>query len=336
MDCSGFALAQSKESYFRSYHDRLDGKMDFTVAIPTLNGALRIPKVLDQLQLQMGVSDISWEVLVVDNNSTDLTPNIIEKYQADWPREFSLRYWLEPKQGLTHARQSAVEQANGKYIGFLDDDNIPSHNWVSTAYHFGQNNPSIGAFAGKIHAKLDQPAPEYFEQVENYLAIRQYGDESKLFNPQTLQLPAGAGLVVRRVAWLDCVPSSLEWSHRGGDDYLISLYLYKQGWQIGYAPKLEIWHHIPANRLTKDYLTNLAYLYGLKNCDMLVVITSTQKTNWTLLKAFLGGSKRLALHLIKCRFKVFTDVGFACETAFHWGNLLSPWFYLCRSLHKNH
>ncbi|HEY9832248.1 MAG TPA: glycosyltransferase, partial [Stenomitos sp.] len=88
--------------------------VDLTVAIPTYNGARRLPEVLDRLQLacqdascvtpgseptpQIHHSQtFSWEVLVVDNNSTDDTAQVVQSYQAHWPQSYPLRYGFEPQ-----------------------------------------------------------------------------------------------------------------------------------------------------------------------------------------------------------------------------------------------
>ncbi|MFY7805244.1 MAG: glycosyltransferase, partial [Limnoraphis robusta] len=66
--------------------------LDFTIAIPTYNGAKRLPQVLDKLRSQTDVEQISWEVIVVDNNSTDNTAEIVQQYQQNWLLNVPLRY----------------------------------------------------------------------------------------------------------------------------------------------------------------------------------------------------------------------------------------------------
>ena len=131
--------------------------IDFTVAIPTYNGANRLPQVLDRLRAQVDLEEISWEIIVVDNNSNDDTAKVVREYQANWPSTFPLIYYFVPEQGAAFARQGAVEKARGKLIGFLDDDNLPALNWVSAAYDFGKEYPAVGAYGSQIHG-------DFFEQ----------------------------------------------------------------------------------------------------------------------------------------------------------------------------
>ena len=90
--------------------------INFTVAIPTYNGEQRLPDVLDHLLLQVNTENISWEVIVIDNNSTDKTKKVVEEYQKNWPSNYQLRYCFEPQKGLCFARQRAVEEADRKSV----------------------------------------------------------------------------------------------------------------------------------------------------------------------------------------------------------------------------
>ncbi|MEO1295677.1 MAG: glycosyltransferase, partial [Cyanobacteria bacterium J06636_16] len=124
-------------------------QLDFTVAICTYNGAKRVPDVLECLRWQLNAQDIRWEVIVVDNNSSDETADVIRQYQEDWPYPYPLRYAFEQKQGAGYARQKAVAIARSRWIGFLDDDNLPSMVWVYEACQFAQQRPEVGVFGSR-------------------------------------------------------------------------------------------------------------------------------------------------------------------------------------------
>ena len=129
--------------------------VDLTVAIPTYNGETRLPELLKRLQKQLYTEDFSWEIIVVDNNSTDNTAKLVQTYQVTWQLPYPLKYYFEPKQGAAYARKRAVEEAKGKLIGFLDDDNYPTPNWVTKAYAFGKIYPQAGAYASQIHPEWE-------------------------------------------------------------------------------------------------------------------------------------------------------------------------------------
>ncbi len=123
----------------------------FTVAIPTYNGEKRLPEVLDRLRSQVQADTFAWEIVVIDNNSTDNTAKLVQAYQADWQEKFTLKYYFEPQQGAAFARRRAFEVAESTLIGFLDDDNLPAPDWVASAYNFAQKYPLAGAYASQIH-----------------------------------------------------------------------------------------------------------------------------------------------------------------------------------------
>ena len=100
--------------------------VDFTVAICTYNGADRLPKVFDALRDARNDRELFWEILAVDNNSTDNTAEVIQNHARDWRSDSRIRYLFEPRQGTTHARHRALQEATSDLVGLLDDDNLPT------------------------------------------------------------------------------------------------------------------------------------------------------------------------------------------------------------------
>ncbi|NJO41595.1 MAG: glycosyltransferase family 2 protein [Cyanobacteria bacterium CRU_2_1] len=306
--------------------------IDFTVAIPVYNGADRLPLVLERLRSQVNTERISWEIIVVDNNSTDTTAQVVQSFQTNWHPHIPLKYCFEPKQGLAHARQKAIEEAIGTFVGFLDDDNLAAPDWVNAAYEFGQMHPNAGAYGGQTEGDFEVSPPKEIEKVKALLAIKKYADQPKLYEPEKLRLPAGAGLVVRRQAWLKCIPPCLSRITRGGNDYEISVRLHRQGWEIWYNPSMQIQHRIPAHRMERSYLISLARLYGLCTCEIRLAAAKPWEKPIILIKTFSGSLRRLILHLINHHNHSKTDLGAACEMAFLLGMTISPFVYLYKQV----
>jgi glycosyltransferase involved in cell wall biosynthesis len=308
--------------------------VDFTVAIPTYNGADRIPKVLDCLRSQLNPDALSFEVIVVDNNSTDSTAGVVKTYQANWPSEYPLRYCFEPKQGLAYARQRAVEEAKGTFVGFLDDDTLPASDWVAASFAFGQAHQTAGAFGGQVHGQFEVEPPPNFERIESFFAIKKRGSNPNRYEPEKLSLPAGAGLVVRRDAWLASVPAQLVRTGRGGNDFEISLHLHRKGWEIWYCPTMHIYHHIPRERLERAALLKLIRTAGLCICQLRMVGAKNSQKPIIIIKIILGNLRRVILHILKHGSKVKTDLVAECELAFFLSSLVSPFYSLKASLQK--
>ena len=306
--------------------------IDFTVAIPTYNGAKILPLVLERLKFQIQTETIAWEVIVIDNNSSDNTAQIVHDTQKKWLPNVPLKYCLETEQGSAYARQRAIKEAKGKFVGFLDDDNLPALNWVASAHQFGLAHPKAGSYGGQILGQYEIEPPSGFDKVKKYLVIRKYANEAKLFEPERLRLPPGAGLVVRKQAWLDCMPDRFTRAHRGGHDYEISLRLHRQGWEIWYNPAMQIEHLIPAWRMEQDYLVRIARIYGLCTCEIRLILAQPWQKPFLLLKSLCGSLRRLIWHLVKYGDRINKELDLACEFAFFWGSVISPFYYLKKQL----
>ena len=308
--------------------------LDFTVAIPTYNGAKRLPKVLDLLFKQTGVENLNWEIIIIDNNSKDNTNEVSEYYKNFSRKNFSLRYFLEEQQGIAFARTRAINEAQGEFIAFIDDDNFPENDWVLQSYIFGKEHPQAGAWSGQIHGDFEVNPPEDFTRIQAFLAIREHGLEPYLFDADNLRLPPGAALVVRKQAWCESVPEELVFKGRvsklmvGGDDTEALLYLHKTGWEIWYNPEMHINHQIPHWRLKKDYLLVLARGCGLCIFQLRLINAKSWQKPIILVKTILGNLHRLLQHIIKYRGQLKSNLIALFEINFYWASMISPFYSL--------
>ncbi|HEY9625275.1 MAG TPA: hormogonium polysaccharide biosynthesis glycosyltransferase HpsE [Crinalium sp.] len=312
--------------------------LDVTVAIPTYNGAERLPLLLERLRSQTNPDHISWEILIVDNNSGDQTASVVKDLQAHWDYPAPLRYVFEPEQGAAFARQRAIREAQGELVGFLDDDNLPAPDWLAIAYAFAQSKPEAGAFSGQIHGNFEVPPPENFKAIQQCLAIREHGPEPYRYRAQLLQLPPAASLVVRRQAWLESVPPrpTLTGKLPGllvqGDDYEPLLYLHKAGWEIWYTPALHTYHQIPKWRLERDYLMEIARGCGLATYQLRLINAQPWEGPILAVRTVAGNLRRAVLHVLKHRGTLKTDLIAGFELEFFLGSLWSPFYTFKRKM----
>jgi glycosyltransferase involved in cell wall biosynthesis len=108
--------------------------VDVSVVICTYNGQDRLPEVMDALMIQVVPPEIRWEILVIDNNSTDRTSAVAAAYVPRSP--VPLKVVVETEQGLVYARRRGVLDSAGRLISFLDDDTIVDPNWVAAIHEF--------------------------------------------------------------------------------------------------------------------------------------------------------------------------------------------------------
>ncbi|MDZ8188360.1 MAG: hormogonium polysaccharide biosynthesis glycosyltransferase HpsE [Nostoc sp. ChiSLP02] len=316
--------------------------LDFTVAIPTYNGESRLPELLERLKNQLHTEHLSWEIIVVDNNSTDNTAKVVQSYQQNWQCPYPLKYCFEAKQGAAYARKKAVAEARGKLIGFLDDDNYPISNWVAAAYAFSQKYLKAGAYGSQIHGDYEVQPPENFERLAPFLAITERGDLPLLYEPKNKLLPPSAGLVVRKQAWLENVPEQCILTGRVKGNMLTSedlemlSYIQKSGWEIWYNPEMQIYHKIPSSRLKKEYLIPFFKGIGLSRYVTRMANIKDVYRPFALLAYTINDLRKIILHSLKYRTILKTDLVAACEMQLFLSSLISP-FYLWRNgyLNKN-
>ncbi|NER82792.1 MAG: EAL domain-containing protein [Leptolyngbya sp. SIO1D8] len=305
--------------------------IDITVAIPTYNGGKRLPAVLEQLKAQTEMDSLNWEVIVADNNSQDDTVNVVRQYQQQWAENVRLRYTFVGEQGAAFARQRAVEIARGRIIAFLDDDNVPAADWVVNAHRFAEAYPQAGAFGSQIHGDFESPLPEEMRHMVCFLAVVERGAEPHLYAPAKKILPPGAGLVVRRQAWLQHVPRRLFLNHKGkkaglaSEDLEAILHIQKAGWEIWYNPKMVVYHQIPTARLQASYLRSLVRCVGLSR----FYIRMLGLKEWQrplMVPAYIANDlRKLALHVLKSG-NSSQNISTLCEREHLTSSLQSPFF----------
>lgn len=317
--------------------------VDLTVAIPTYNGERRLPQVLERLRTccqdaalePTHRQSFSWEVIVVDNNSTDNTAKVVQGYQANWPQQVPLHYYFEPKQGAAFARRRAFTEAKGELVGFLDDDNIPAQNWVAAAYAFALDNPKAGAYGSRIRGDFEVTPPENFKRLTPFLAITERGSEPLRYEPKQRVLPPSAGLVVRKQAWLESVPNELVLTGRTpgsmltGEDLEMLAHIQANGWEIWYNPAMQIDHKIPRWRLEREYLIPFFRGIGLSRHVTRMLSVKPWQRPFAMLAYMANDLRKIVFHLLKYGFSVQSDLSAACEMQLFVSSLVSP-FYLWR------
>jgi len=308
---------------------------DFTVAVRAYNAEQRLPKILDKLRSQIDTEKICWDIVIVDNNSTDNTAKIIQEYQSSQPESCPIKYYFEPRQGASYARQRAMQEARGSLVGFLDDDNFPSPDWVANAHAFGVSHPKAGAYGGVVHGIYDIEPPQNFRRIASCLAIIEWSSKDAFcFNSQDLLkkglLPPGAGLVIRKKAWEENVNDNLKLKgpvqdslNVKGEDLEALWYIRKAGWEIWFNPEMRIYHHIPKHRLEKEYLTRLLRGVGLSR-HFTRMLRHQPWQRPLVIPLYMANDLRKAInHRLKYGKELDTDIVVASEMEMYLGSLES-------------
>lgn len=234
-----------------------------SVVICTYNGAARLPQALAHLAAQENTSATAWEVIVVDNASTDDSAEVARRC---WPTDAPapLRVVAEPQIGLSRARIKGFAEALYEIVSFIDDDNWVADDWVSRVSETMSNDPALGALNGLNYPVFEIEPPQWFERFQEIYAVFTEENLARLNGlPYGL---FGAGLNVRKTAWLELKRANFEFDlsdvvgaklSRGGDSEL-TFAIREAGWKLAFDPALRLQHFLPANRLNWAYLRRLS------------------------------------------------------------------------------
>ena len=134
---------------------------DISVIIATRNRAESLRDVLDSLARQDTAGKFSYEVLAVDNGSTDTTRRVIETLQPAFP--VSLRYCYEGRTGKPWALNAGIQESRGKLLAFTDDDTVPESTWLFALWSCFQEERA-DALAGRILPLWTAPRPSWLPE----------------------------------------------------------------------------------------------------------------------------------------------------------------------------
>ena len=144
-----------------------------SVIVCCYNSSLRLPETIKHLVAQEVGALLQWEVIFVNNNSTDNTSDVIlQEWHKYNPQNVGFKIIDEPRPGQSFARDKGVEKAQFDIIVFCDDDNwlCPTH--INTAYFILQNDPGIGAVGGQnVPATDAKKIPAWFEEKQANYAV---------------------------------------------------------------------------------------------------------------------------------------------------------------------
>ncbi|GAB3895550.1 glycosyltransferase [Spirosoma agri] len=260
-----------------------------SVVICCYNSAARLPETLEHLTKQRVSDKIKWEVVVVDNNSTDETAQVAQRLWDSYLTTIPLTIVNEPQQGLIHARMTGIRAATYEYLIFCDDDNWLCTNYVTDSFRILESNDRIGACGGQGAPVFGGNKPDFFDGCVHGYALGPQGRNEGEVMGSTLY---GAGLVVRRSVILRVLDSGFQTKLSGrsgktlsaGDDGELTTLIKILGYQLWYSPYLEFEHYLPEGRLQWSYITRMFQQFGKGNGVLQPYYALAEQTNsrsWT-------------------------------------------------------
>jgi len=243
--------------------------------VPTRNRATALQRLIASLA-GGDVEGLSWELIVVDNGSSDDTAAVCRR-AAESFRVGELKYVEEPIPGLHAGRHRGAREAAADVVAYLDDDVEVSATWLRA---FAQSfaDPGVEIVGGPIlpRYQVDPPAwvaatwarqPDGTEWC-GYLSLLKSGDAPHEIDPLFVW---GGNMAIRRstlVRLRGFHPDGLPWElrrYRGDGETGLSLKAVKAGIQAWHCPQALVYHDVSAERLTKDYFVRRTFLQGISD-----------------------------------------------------------------------
>jgi len=166
-----------------------------SVVLCTYNRAAQLRSALDALVAQVG--DVPYEVLVIDNNSTDDTHAVVQRTAAS--AGCPVQYAIERTQGLSSARNRGIELARAPIVAFCDDDVRVAPDWVQQIVRAFDEHPDIDYVGGRVLPRWTQTPPRWLTTAHwSPLALQDYGPESFVTSRERAICLVGANLAFRR------------------------------------------------------------------------------------------------------------------------------------------
>ncbi len=238
--------------------------IEISVIICTYNRAGMLPRVIDSL-IQQTLNKASYEIVVVDNNSADNTPQVVHQIQTRHP-ECNIVFLCEPLQGLNHAKNLGLSHARGAYIAFIDDDAKASATWLDTALQCLNNiQPLPIAIGGRILPFYELLKPEWFKDEYE---VRTWGEQPRFLRKG--ESLSGSNMIFKKEVFDIYGVFDVSVGVKG--KYLslgAETSLFDKIWEVSgdakvlyYSPQLVVFHAVPDYKLTVSYALKRAFASG--------------------------------------------------------------------------
>ena len=238
-----------------------------TVAVCTRNRADSLADALEHLCALAIPEGVWWEVVVVDNGSTDHTKEVLARFANRLP----LRSDQESKPGVSNARNRALSVAQGDFVLWIDDDVMVDPHWLEAHLRGMRGYPDAVTFGGPVRPRLEGTPPDWLlrgmdEFASVYCAI-DLGPHEVRFDPSGQQIPFGSNYSIRRDAALRIGydPNLGPGSPIAplGDETVLIRKMLSDGAYGMWLPDALVDHVIPAGRQTLAYLGRYFSAYGM-------------------------------------------------------------------------
>ena len=232
---------------------------DATVLIATYNRARFLDRTLESLAGLVVRPDRRWNAIIVDNNSSDDTRDVVARHAARFP--VPLRYLFEPRQGRSSALNAGIAAADAPIIAMTDDDVRVEPQWLDAACD-ALASGEIGYAGGPVRPMWETPPPRWLDLTRGDLwgtiAIQDHG-AARFIYEEARKVPLGANMAARRELFERAGVFRADLGRTSGRLLLgqevpeLLLRARAAGFRGAYVPAMQVHHHIPSSRMTRRY-----------------------------------------------------------------------------------
>ncbi|GHT75648.1 glycosyl transferase family 2 [Bacteroidia bacterium] len=210
--------------------------------------------------------NIDYEVILVNNNSTDNTETECLRFQQDFPN-VPFRYFVEKNQGLSYARNRGIAEAKGEMLVFLDDDAFVGKNYLQNLQRNIENYPGLAAFGGKITPLFESGnAPKWLSKwTYSWVSAIDLGENVRFFEGNKYPIGANMGIArsaIEKVGNFNTKLGRNKKNLMAGEEKDIFNRIKAENGKIYYFPNNEVQHVIPGSRTTDEFIQRLGWGVG--------------------------------------------------------------------------
>ena len=284
-----------------------------SVIICTYNGATRIPETLRHLGLQQVPRNIQWEIILIDNASTDDT-SIVAK--EEWSKynihNVDFKVLQEELPGKSYAFAKGIKAAEYEYILTCDDDNWLYPNYIFTAFNIMQSDPSIGVLGG---CGIFEPEQPMWPEIQKFKISYVNGPQIWAATDHWVY---GAGSVYKKnvlvsfyeQGWVNITAGRTGTKQISGEDVEICFMFFLSGYKIMANNQLLFKHYVPVNRQNLNYILNLhfwqSYSYVMLSSYIMLIDQDKQTIQKKIDNWFIFILKALIVQVIKSTYQKLT------------------------------
>ncbi|HEV2500799.1 MAG TPA: glycosyltransferase [Terriglobia bacterium] len=231
--------------------------MKITVIVCTYNRCERLAATLDSIACQSFREPVEWEVLVVDNNSSDQTSQVVEDFSRRYAGRF--RYLFEPRQGLSQARNAGVNAARGDILAFTDDDVTLERGWLQSLTSELDTGEWAGA-GGRILRRWTCPPPKWLSIKGPYerMSFPVFTFDKGPAKGQLDDFAVGANMAYRKEVFQRYGGFRIDLGRCGdgllaGEEVEFARRIRAAGERLRYEPSAVVYHPVEECQLSKEY-----------------------------------------------------------------------------------